>query len=185
MREYMQMLIWMMLFVIVIEMIFPDSTYRKYIKLILGCILVYTLISPLVKWMGNDGLSYDRYVKAYEARLSGEEGLVGYEDEVDRQTDALVEIETAHIKEAIEGEFQVSVQDVDLEYDETNRIPETIYLTIGEKQDSIIQIAPIHIGEKGDTVSGDEEKLKNRIKTCLYDFYNVQDCNIYITVQKN
>ena len=53
------------------------------------------------------------------------------------------------------------------------------------KKGAPIKIGEIHIGDKSDTVDGAEEELKNKIKTCLNDFYNVQVRNIYITVQKN
>ena len=56
---------------------------------------------------------------------------------------------------------------------------------IVEKPSQSFKIGEIRIGDKSDTVDGDEEKLKNKIKTSLSNFYNVQVRNIYITVQKN
>lgn len=184
MRGYLQMLIWMMLFVIIIEMIFPDSAYRKYIKLILGCILVYTMLQPIISLVQGDHNSYDDYVKYYERRLSGgEAALLDYNEQLQSQEQVLKSYYEEGIRSTVEKEFDVKVQDIKLSY-EGNELLE-ITLTVGKNRSGKIHIGTIHIGDKSNTLDGDEENLKNKIKTCLSDFYNVQVCNIHITVQKN
>ncbi len=186
-RGYMQLLIWMMLFVVVIEMVFPETDHRKYIKLVLGCILVYTLLKPIIAILPTGGESYEAYIQRYEKQLGiSKEKLVGsYEDQVEQQGNSLKEVYAKGMKSVIEKELQIGVKEVQVVCDDKMMMTD-IYITVGESENKgIIEIAPIHIGNKSDTVSGDEEKLKNKIKTCLNNFYNVQDCNIYITVQKN
>lgn len=186
-REYMQMLIWMMLFVVIIEMIFPDTDHRKYVKMVLGCILVYTMLRPIIGLLPSGDESYEAYIQRYEKQLGLLENInkIDYEAEEDMQHEGLKEVYKEGIKRAVEKELQISVSDLEIVCDDTMALKE-IYLTVGDKKKkSLIEIAPIHIGNKSDTVDGDEEKLKNKIKTCLNNFYNVQDCNIYITVQKN
>ncbi|QEH68916.1 stage III sporulation protein AF [Cellulosilyticum sp. ST5] len=184
MRGYLQMLIWMMLFVIIIEMIFPDSAYRKYIKLILGCILIYTMLQPIIGLVKGGHNSYDDYVKYYEARLSGgETALLEYNNQLESQQQVLKRYYEEGIRSTVEKEFDVKVQAISLSY-EGNELEE-ITLTVGKNRSGKIHIGTIHIGNKSDTLDGDEENLKNKIKTCLSDFYNVQVCNIHITVQKN
>lgn len=186
-RGYMQMLIWMMLFVIIIEMIFPDTDHRKYVKMVLGCILVYTMLRPIISLLPSRDESYETYIQRYEKQLglSEEKNKIDYEAEMNIQQEGLKEVYKQGIKRAIEDELQVGVRNLEIICDEEMAIQE-IYLTVGdEKKKTLIEIAPIHIGNKSDTIDGDEEKLKNKIKTCLNNFYNVQDCNIHITVQKN
>lgn len=185
-RGYMQVLIWMMLFVIIIEMIFPDTDYRKYIKLILGCILVYTLLKPILTLLPATGESYESYIRRYESQLGlSEKGVTeAYELERDKQQKSVKAVYEQGMKNVIEEQLQIGVQEVRITCDEDMTI-EDIYITVGKSKKSTIEIAPIHIGNKSDTVDGEEEQLKNKIKTCLNNFYNVQDCNIYITVQKN
>jgi stage III sporulation protein AF len=194
MKDYMQMFIWIMLFVIVIEMIFPDSSYKKYIKLVLGCIIIYTLIEPVVHVVQVQGKGYDDYVAYYQKELAKnidyEEGSLSYEEQLRQQQETLKSTYEESIKQRIEKEVDVEVKKVEIEWgsDGTLQQIEKLYLTIGDKaagQDGKITIPKIKIGEKSDSVSGDEEKLKIKIKTCLENFYNVQDRNIYITVQKN
>ena len=168
MSSYLQYLIWMMLFVIVIEMIFPNSSYRKYIKLVLGCILVYTLLRPIVSFVKVGGVTYDDYVKKYQMLLEMQniEGY-GYQNSV---------------KKSIEQSAEVEVVWLELKWDKDELA--NIEATVTAPSDKI-KIGEIRIGSKNEGVDGDEEKLKNKIKTCLSDFYNVQVQNIHITVQKN
>ena len=182
MNDYFKLLIWMILFVIVIEMIFPDSAYRKYIKLVLGCILMYTLLTPIVSLIKVDGADYKAYVERYEKLLGNGSGAEGYEKQFISGQEELKEAYKHSIKTLVEQQVEVSVQQVQLET--SNGEISKIRLLVGKKEEPI-HIGTIHIGDKSQTVDGEEEQLKNKIKTCLCDFYNVQVQNIYITVQKN
>lgn len=181
MQSYFQYLIWMMIFVIVIEMFFPDSSYRKYMKLVLGCILIYTMLSPIIKLLHVRGNAYESYVKQYQSILSNN-GSGDYEEIYKEQQESLKAMYKESIKAYVEKNFEVGVVDVWISWegDELSQIQ----LTVG-RQVEYGKIGEIRIGDKSNTVDGDEEILKNKIKTCLSDFYNVQVGNIYITVQKN
>lgn len=183
MSGYLQYLIWMMLFVIVIEMIFPDSSYRKYIKLVLGCILIYTMLKPIASFVQVDGADYEAYLKKYQILLTGEQGAgQNYEEELARQQETLQEVYKTSMKDYIEQEVEVRVTWLQISWNQEDM--ESIDLTV-EKPSEMLKIGEIHIGDKSDTLDGSEEELKNKIKTSLSNFYNVQVCNIHITVQKN
>lgn len=172
-----------MLFVIIIEMIFPDSSYRRYIKLVLGCILIYTMLKPVASFIKVDGSDYEDYVKKYQIILAGD-SFTGqnYEEELNRQQNTLQEVYETSMKEYIEQEATVRVAWLQIIWDKDEI--ERIDLTV-EKPSEVFKIGEIHIGDKSETVDGSEEELKNKIKTSLSNFYNVQVRNIYITVQKN
>lgn len=184
MSEYLQYLIWMMLFVIVIEMIFPDSSYRKYIKLVLGCILVYTMLSPIIKFVKVDGANYKDYVESYQKLLGIESGdaMDRYDEQVKEQQSALEAMYQKNMIQTIEDRFDIKVAQLQLKMKD-NEVQQVL-LTV-TRSDAAIQVGEIHIGDKSRSVDGADEALKNKIKTCLNDFYNVQVSNIYITVQKN
>ncbi len=193
MKEYMQMFIWIMLFVIVIEMIFPDSDYKKYLKLVLGCIIIYTIIKPIIQFIPVQGKSYDAHVREYQMRLSEdfgyEEAIQGYGEEVEKQQALLKETFAANIKGVIEKEMDVSVYSIEIKWREGGELEmEKIDLVVGgvkSHAEENITLPQIKIGDKSNSISGDTEKLKIKIKTCLENFYNVPSRNIYITVQKN
>lgn len=183
MSDYLQYLIWMMLFVIVIEMIFPDLSYKKYLKLVLGCILIYTMLKPIVSLIQVDGSDYKAYVEKYQQVLQvAQDGQELYETQLEDQRESLERFYQTSMKQCIEQQVEVSV--LDLRLTTENGEIERVDLVVGEKN-APIKIGTIHIGDKSKTLDGDEEILKNKIKTCLCDFYNVQVRNIYITVQKN
>ncbi len=183
MSSYLQYLIWMMLFVIVIEMIFPDSSYRRYIKLVLGCILIYTMLKPIASLVQVNGADYEAYVKKYQMMLSGN-GSIGnnYEEELNRQQESLQGVYETSMKDYIEQEVEVHVVWLQISWNDDEM--EGVDLIV-ERPSKTLKIGEIHIGNKSNTIDGSEEELKNIIKTSLSNFYNVQVCNIHITVQKN
>jgi len=182
MSNYLQYLIWLILFVIVIEMIFPDSSYRKYIKLVLGCILVYTMLKPIVGLIHVNGADYETYVNKYIQLFETDSIQREYGQQVQSQQGSIEDLYRTTMKQYIEQQFDVSVKDINLQMDQGEI--QRIDLVVGKKEDKI-KVGSIHIGSKSKTIDGEEEQLKNKIKTCLSNFYYVQVKNIYITVQKN
>lgn len=183
MSDYLTYLIWMMLFVIVIEMVFPDSPYRKYLKLVVGCILIYTMIRPILDIVHIDSDTYNNYVAYYQTLIEdAADGNYTYENQLNNQQQSLEQIYQSSMKTYLESQLDIKVQSLNIKFKEGNI--QDIYLTVGGQADTI-QIGEIHISDKSNTVNGDEEKLKNKIKNLLNDFYNVQVDNIYISIQKN
>lgn len=189
MREYMQVLIWTMLFVIVVEMIFPASEFKKYLKLILGFIIVYTIFTPVVKggfW--NEG-KYDEYVKYYQEQVGDLQHtnlkLQEYEEEL---LGAYKEQEVNKIALKLKKQLNLEVVDSDIVFDTTGYTPTIQEITLNvvkEKKKEKISIPQIKIGEKDKSLSLDQDNLKKEIKNCLGDFYNWDNVNINIIVQDN
>lgn len=195
MVAYLQTMIWVMLFVIVVEMIFPDSDYRKYLKLVLGCIIIYILFRPIAHLLLADPNSYDHLVKSYETQLStsSQEETIQkeYKRILSKQKKVLEDAYKETIKSAIESQVGVQVVSCKIGFKEDiiNQTLEVdkIEIVVKEKNkdNKKMPLPEVGIANKNDEVITKEEKLKNKIKTCLENFYIVQDCNIYITVQKN
>ncbi len=192
MKEYMEILIWTMLLVVVIEMVFPTSPLQKYIKLILGFILTYTMLSPIIKGGLFEQGKYDTYVQHYQDQfnLTTDKGkhIEDYELEV---IDAFIEHEKQKITSALEKDFDIKVVDVEVGVELDVYMPATtdISLTVrklaeGEESGiAKIVIPKIKIGEKDENIILDDDDLKKEIKSCLSDFYNWDKVNIYIIVQ--
>lgn len=183
MKDYLQCLIWMMLFVIIIEMFFPDSSYRKYIKLILGCILIYTMLTPLMQLVKADGGDYRDYVKKYQEALNLEDdGIEAYKEEYGKQGQSLKEMYEQSMRAMIQNKFALQVEGLTLDWNGDQISHINMVVKNKDKEQKSIELG---IEEKSNTINGDIESLKNKIKNYLSDFYNVQVSNIYITVQKN
>lgn len=199
MREYIQILIWTMLFVIVVEMIFPDTDFKKYIKLITGLLVIYIVFSPILKSKLLSGIAYKDIVIAYQDRL-GEPTDALYESVFGKQQEKLNEMRQEQTEKEIiqilEKNLDITVLEASTTFKEgeENWVPENISLVVayGKREEptlkiggKAIRVPQIKIGEKDESIRLEQKNLENQIKSCLKDFYNVDNFNIYITVQKN
>ncbi len=189
MTAYMEILVWTMLFIVVVEMIFPNSHLQKYIKLILGFILVYTILAPILKGGLFEQGAYDEYVAYYQDQFALETGksvhIEDYEQEI---LESYILQEQEKVKAYVEKNInEIEVVEVEIAAQVQSYIPEvtSVVLTVRYKQDNSgpIIIPQIKIGEKSDSIMLDIENLEKEIKTLLSDFYNWDKVNIYIIVQ--
>lgn len=187
MKAYIELLIWTMLFVLVIEMIFPSSDLKKYLKLVLGFIVVYTILSPLLtsKWIGTT--SYEEYVKYYAKQLTVD---TRYEEEVVGQMQSTGKFYEEQLektlKNTIQEQLDVQVTAIDVVVRNQDLEVENVYLTVVENRSSKeIFIPCIKIGEKTESMGVQESNTEKEIKNCLKNFYNLKTANIHITVQEN
>ncbi|ONI45202.1 hypothetical protein AN640_04890 [Candidatus Epulonipiscium fishelsonii] len=186
MRDYMEILIWTMLLVVIIEMIFPTSHLQKYIKLIMGFILIYTILSPIIKGgLFKEGI-YDKYVQNYQDQINlvTEEGRSMKEYEVE-----LLEIYSIQEKNKITGvvnKLNMEIVSLEVETSLEGYTPDVtgINLVVRKNQEDNdkIFIPKIKIGNKND-INKSTSKIENDIKNLLSDFYNWDKVNIHIIVQ--
>lgn len=195
MIEYLKVLVWTMLFIVVIEMILPSSALQKYIKLILRFILIYTIIAPIVGIFFKGDIfeitKYDEYISLYNEQfdLMTEQGI-RMEDYERELQDSFELREKALIKERIEKELDISVE-VMVSSIMENYTPQLtdIELTVSPKKeeenagDHLIMVPKIVIGNKSDSIRLYQKNIEKEIKKLLSDFYNLGQVNIYILVQ--
>lgn len=190
MKEYMQILIWTMLFVIIVEMIFPASDFKKYLKIILGFIIVYTIFTPILKggfW--NQG-KYDEYVKYYQEQMGMMQNIsVSFEEYEGEMLELYKGQELEKISNQLEKQLNLKVIAGEMSFDTTGYTPEItdIYLEVAKAEEKAhtIAIPKIKIGEKDESLALEQDNLKKEIKNCLEDFYNWDNVNININVQGN
>ncbi|OOB77659.1 MAG: hypothetical protein BEN19_01545 [Epulopiscium sp. Nuni2H_MBin003] len=187
MIDYMQVLIWTMLFVVVVEMIFPNSHLKKYIKLILGFIVIYNMIAPIINGGIFERGPYDEYVTYYQEQfdLVTDKGIQieGYEKQLQ---ESFIQIEAQKITQNIEKELELVVENVTVSAQMQDYTPHVtdIDLTLShKKEDTAIMIPTIKIGEKDESIGISEQNLQKEVKNVLSDFYNLDNVNIYIVVQ--
>lgn len=188
MKQYLMMIIWTMLFVILVEMIFPSSDLKKYLKMVLGFVIVYIIASPVIKLITSTPLieagSLSGYVQFYESQFQ-EGRYTPYEEERKKQEESMLLIYKEQVENQIKGLIEstlpVEVQSLsteatlegsrfDLEYLE-------IEITLKEEE------SLIGVGNKAESFVLDQSVLEKEIKNCINDFYNLDNTNIYIIVQ--
>lgn len=188
MKAYLLVIIWTMLFIIIIEMIFPSSELKKYLKLVLGFIMMYIIASPIIQvvtstpWVEAGSLSgyvqfYEeqfmegKYTSYDEERKKQEEGVLAiYKEQMENQIKGLIETNLPVVVEALssetkmeEGQFNIDSLEIEIAFKE---------------EDSLFGL-----GEKSQSVVLDHGLLEKEIKKYINDFYNVDNANIYIIVQ--
>lgn len=60
-------LVTMLIFISAVELIMPDNKMRKYIKFILGLILISTILNPIINLISNGEKNLSGSIKNYEA----------------------------------------------------------------------------------------------------------------------
>lgn len=188
MKGYLLTIIWTMLFVVIVEMIFPVSELKKYLKLVLSFIVLAVIVNPIMTLMLDqewvDVVSPKEYINFYQDQFEKGE-YTPYEIEKQKQEEQLKEIykdqvET-QVKLLIESKLPVQVEELS-----SSIVLVGSHIDISEMT---IQVTPkekesfISIGEKSESFLLNEEHVKNQIKKCINDFYNVDNANIYIIVQ--
>jgi stage III sporulation protein AF len=184
MKEYIGTLIWTMLFVVVIEMIFPESQMRKYLKLMLGFMVVYAILFPLIS---NNWFPVAAYANKIEEYGTGMYSNEAYEAEVKLQQEKNETIYRGYMEERMAStiEQEVGIEVLSLKYTSGQEGQNLEIMVAQKEEEKKIQIGKIQIGDKSENNKPVEQRLKNEIKSCLKNFYNLDQVNIYITVQGN
>ncbi len=188
---YIRGIIWVMFFVVIVEMLFPSSDMKKYLKIVLGFIVLYTIVEPVAVVLTTAHVvPEDRITHAimyYQRQLGTDVAYSAYEEERAKQEEGILAIYTEQLEKEVlrivEGIEGAKVEDITIEatYEVGQYQVQAIYLDVGyETPTSLIQI-----GNKDDSIVLDEGLFKKRIKNSLNDFYNWDNTNIYITVQES
>jgi stage III sporulation protein AF len=190
MNAYIQRLIWLMLFVAIVELVFPTSDLKRYLKLTLGFIVLTILLQPILQYL-KAGELHQSTVRDFQNILEVETGI---QQEMDTQTEKIKSLYreqyALQMSELVKNKCKVQPLETTVDVDIVDGAPQitAVYLWVSEDLEassSTIHIPMIRIGDKSIDETLDVENLEKEIKTCLNDFYNVDKDNIYITVQKN
>lgn len=121
-----------------IEMIIPNNNSKKYIKILLGIFIVYTIISPIIEFFSkeniNEYIDFDEYVEASSNAVYGEK------NEVDRNYNA---VQNIYIK-GIQNDIRAKLKTKGFIADEIN-------VQISEDGSYNIELIKINITEKIET----------------------------------
>lgn len=175
-RNWSQQLIIVLMILIIIEMIIPsNSSYRKYIKVIFGIFLLYTMIFPILNVKAED-IDIEKYLKN-EYKVENEKNVVNTIN-YDKQIEQTYKVK---LKDSIEefinekGYEQIKF-DVDLQYSQENIEINKIILKI-KKQDTQEGVGKIKI-QSNEKVS--QEEIENLTEE-ISNNYNIEKSKILIS----
>lgn len=199
--QYIQSIAMVMIFTTFVNLIMPKGDFQKYIKIVLGLIVILTILAPVNAIIFKNRPSYTDYLNKYETKIEESGVKSGHGIYLETQNEIVLDHLRDKLKpqmiDIIEKSNKVYVIDLDIGFNEDSSADEFGQVTwismvvepISKDPDrKKIKIPKIKIGNKSvgeqnkDQLEGEIEK---NIKKSLIDFYNLTDLNINITVQKN
>ncbi|TGY44343.1 stage III sporulation protein AF [Clostridium sartagoforme] len=159
-------LVTMLILISAIELISPENSMKKYIRFVLGCILIAVMISPLINFLGD---GEELLVSKIDSFLSmpKEETEVSSSFEESKDTRSEVVLNNIEynlnrlLKEQYsDSDFKVKIQgDIDMDNIEYS----IKKIEVGVKDKGILNIEKIVINEEESTeVSTNSENVKNK-----------------------
>jgi stage III sporulation protein AF len=192
--------IYMILNAIVMNLL-GDKSYKKYVSIVSGMILVLIIISPLMNYMDlEDTLDY--YLKANDFAVETSE----FKNDINRMEEAQSDAIFAEYKEKIRLQVEGILQEnklllvsFDLAIDKNNKsatFGEILHMDISAEMENNeededdhrlivdkIDIVSIRIKEQKEKDTADPPSpMEINIKNKLADFYNIEQVNINISI---
>ena len=176
----------------IIELVLPENKNKKYIKMVSGVFILFTIISPIiVKFNGNVDLDIDKYTN-----MLMPENLVEVQETASIVTDEnIIKVYrdnlTRNIRTGIEN-LNYVVNSIELEIDEEKNYGDIrrIYLDV-ESVELVpdIKVENVEINVSNTITSTSEEESKNKlnendkaiIKEFLNKNYRISNKDIYIS----
>lgn len=176
-----------------IELILPNGSSKKYVKVVIGMYILFTIVSPIIKKIGGRDADLNKIldVEKYEQQLAKSDNAISqkFEDNNSRNIkDIYVSNLKADISEKLkEKGYKVATSIIEVKDDENYTI-EKITLEVikndqkTEKNNEIV----INTIEIGSTEKMQEEKQltddeKSEVETYISQTYGIDKKNINIT----
>lgn len=173
------------------ELVMPKGNMKKYVDLIIGILIIFTIITPFAKLVNKD-FNLDQAVFNFSKQDDPSNGRdEGFYLEQEKQVEKLYKEKIKNqIKELIEEESPYIVIDMSVEIldgEERYGEIESVQLSIGEnvkdaesKKIEINKVEPIQIiGESKDITDDNEEKYKE-LKELIWKNYAIEKDKINI-----
>lgn len=158
-------LVTMLILISAIELISPENSMKKYIRFVLGCILIAVMISPLINFLGDGEELIVSKIDSYLSMTKEEtEVLSSYEESKDTRSEVVLNNIEDNLNMLLneqysDSEFKVKIQG-DIDMDNIEYSIEKI--EVGVKDKGILNIEKIVINEEESTeVSTNSENVKD------------------------
>lgn len=173
-----EQLIIALMIIVMIEMIIPNSSYRKYIKIVLGIFIMYVIFSPIIKQNTSNfdiEKTISNQIKASNITTSSK-STIDYNKQIENTyKEKFKQSLTNDLKE--KG-YKVNNIEVDINYESENIITNKLKLKISkQKQTQNITIEKVKILEEKEQIS--EQEIQE-IKEQISNTYNIEISKILI-----
>ena len=175
-----------------IEMILPNSSSKKYVKVVIGMYILFTIVSPIIKKLGGKDINLNTInIEKYERQISKSDNTISRKFE-DNDTRSIKAIYVSNLKADIsanlkEKGYEIDTSDVQIKDDENYTIEKITLklIKMEQKQEKNNEIV-INTVEIGNTISQKDSKTlsddeKQEVKDYISETYDIDKKNINIS----
>ena len=175
-----------------IEMILPNSSSKKYVKVVIGMYKLFTIVSPIIKKLGGKDINLNTIdIEKYEQQISKSDNTISRKFE-DNNTRSIKDIYVSNLKADISAKlkekgYEIDTSDIQIKDDENYTIEKITLklIKMEQKQEKNNEIV-INTVEIGNTISQKDSKTlsdddKQEVKDYISETYDIDKKNINIS----
>ena len=175
-----------------IEMILPKSSSKKYVKVVIGMYILFTIVSPIIKKLGGKDINLNTIdIEKYEQQISKSDNTISRKFE-DNNTRSIKDIYVSNLKADISAKlkekgYEIDTSDIQIKDDENYTIVKITLklIKMEQKQEKNNEIV-INTVEIGNTISQKDSKTlsdddKQEVKDYISETYDIDKKNINIS----
>ena len=175
-----------------IEMILPNSSSKKYVKVVIGMYILFTIVSPIIKKLGGKDINLNTInIEKYEQQISKSDNTISRKFE-DNNTRSIKDIYVSNLKADISAKlkekgYEIDTSDIQIKDDENYTIEKiTLKLIKMERKQGKNNEIVINTVEIGNTISQKDSKTlsdddKQEVKDYISETYDIDKKNINIS----
>ena len=175
-----------------IEMILPNSSSKKYVKVVIGMYILFTIVSPIIKKVGGKDINLNTInIEKYEQQIAKSDNTISRKFE-DNNTSSIKDIYVSNLKADISAKlkekgYEIDISDIQIKDDENYTIEKiTLKLIKTEQKQEKNHEIVINTVEIGNTISQKDSKTlsdddKQEVKDYISETYDIDKKNINIS----
>lgn len=175
-----------------IEMILPNSSSKKYVKVVIGMYILFTIVSPIIKKVGGKDINLNTInIEKYEQQIAKIDNTISRKFE-DNNTRSIKDIYVSNLKADISAKlkekgYEIDISDIQIKDDENYTIEKiTLKLIKTEQKQEKNNEIVINTVEIGNTISQKDSKTlsdddKQEVKDYISETYDIDKKNINIS----
>jgi stage III sporulation protein AF len=175
-----------------IEMILPNSSSKKYVKVVIGMYILFTIVSPIIKKVGGKDIDLNTIdIEKYEQQIAKSDNTISRKFE-DNNTRSIKDIYVSNLKADISAKlkekgYEIDTSDIQIKDDENYTIEKiTLKLIKMEQKQGKNNEIVINTVEIGNTISQKDSKTlsdddKQEVKDYISETYDIDKKNINIS----
>ena len=175
-----------------IEMILPNSSSKKYVKVVIGMYILFTIVSPIIKKIGGKDINLNTInIEKYEQQIAKSDNTISRKFE-DNNTRSIKDIYVSNLKADISAKlkekgYEIDTSDIQIKDDENYTIEKiTLKLIKMEQKQGKNNEIVINTVEIGNTISQKDSKTlsdddKQEVKDYISETYDIDKKNINIS----